>query len=166
MGSVRKILEPGDGRVKPLCALYHDCGGCQLQHIPYKSQLEWKGRIVADALKRIGGLSDIEPPTVVASPEVTEYRSRMTFTLRRLRGGHIAAGFYGLHRPAHVGSTATVGLFSRHSRFGHEGNRCILWIRPLWACPCCRWMGSNWSRKRRFGLQGCTPQRTRGVHHC
>ena len=68
MGSVRKILEPGDGRVKPLCALYHDCGGCQLQHIPYKSQLEWKGRIVADALKRIGGLSDIEPPTVVASP--------------------------------------------------------------------------------------------------
>ena len=102
MGSVRKILEPGDGRVKPLCALYHDCGGCQLQHIPYKSQLEWKGRIVADALKRIGGLSDIEPPTVVASPEVTEYRSRMTFTLRRLRGGHIAAGFYGLHRPAHV----------------------------------------------------------------
>ena len=101
-GSVQQILEPGADRRKPLCALYDDCGGCQLQHISYESQLEWKGRIVADALTRIGRLSNVEPPEVVASPEITGYRNRITFTLRRLRGGHVAAGFHGLCRPAHV----------------------------------------------------------------
>ena len=101
-GSVQELLEPGAGRRKPLCALYHKCGGCQLQHISYESQLKWKGQIVADALTRIGGLSDVEPPVVVASPKTTGYRNRMTFTLRRLHGGHVAAGFHGLERPAHV----------------------------------------------------------------
>ncbi|SVB12783.1 uncharacterized protein METZ01_LOCUS165637, partial [marine metagenome] len=57
-GSVQQVLEPGADRRKPLCTLYDDCGGCQLQHISYESQVEWKGRIVADALTRIGGLSN------------------------------------------------------------------------------------------------------------
>jgi 23S rRNA (uracil1939-C5)-methyltransferase len=85
-----------------LCALYAQCGGCQLQHLPYERQLHWKGRIVADALTRIGHLTDVQVPEVVASPRETEYRNRVSYTLRRLRGGMVVAGFHALGRPTHV----------------------------------------------------------------
>ena len=101
-GSLDELLEPASERRAPLCVLYDRCGGCQLQHLPYERQLAWKGQMVADALQRIGGLEGIEPPEVVGSPRETGYRSRVTFTLRRLRGGRVVAGFHALDRPAHV----------------------------------------------------------------
>ncbi len=99
---VDRMVAPSTDRRDALCALYHTCGGCQLQHLPYGRQLEWKGRIVADALTRLGGLGAVEPPEVVPSPRTTGYRNRMTFTLRRLRGGRTVAGLHALGRPGHV----------------------------------------------------------------
>lgn len=101
-GSLEELVEPAAERRPSLCALYDRCGGCQLQHLPYGRQLEWKGRVVADALQRIGRLHGIEPPEVVGSPRETGYRSRVTLTLRRLRGGRVVAGFHELERPARV----------------------------------------------------------------
>lgn len=101
-GSVEALLEPGPDRIEASCPLYSECGGCQLQHIPYERQIEWKGRFIADALGRIGGLEGIEPPEVVPSPSKERYRSRVTYTLRRLRGGRVVAGFHALGKPAHV----------------------------------------------------------------
>ncbi len=101
-GSLHRLIEPATDRRAALCALYDRCGGCQLQHLPYERQLEWKGRMVVDALTRIGRLEHVGVPEVVASPRETGYRSRVTFTLRRLRDGHLVAGFHGLDRPAHV----------------------------------------------------------------
>lgn len=102
VGSLERVTEPGPYRVEAPCPLYARCGGCQLQHLSYEHQVEWKGRFVADALERIGGLSRVEPPEVVPSPRRLRYRNRITFTLRRLHGGHVVAGFHALGRPAHV----------------------------------------------------------------
>jgi 23S rRNA (uracil1939-C5)-methyltransferase len=105
VGSLHAVLQPGPERREALCALYDTCGGCQLQHLPYATQLAWKARFVRDALARIGGvttlgvLDDLE---VVPSPREVEYRNRITFTLRRLSGGKVVAGFHALGRPAHV----------------------------------------------------------------
>jgi 23S rRNA (uracil1939-C5)-methyltransferase len=101
-GSLVQLVEPGPDRVEPACPLYDRCGGCHLQHIPYERQLEWKGRFVMDALARIGGFDDMAPMEVEPSPTTERYRSRVTFTLRRLRGGRVVAGFHALGRPAHV----------------------------------------------------------------
>ena len=101
-GALHQIEESSGERRPPLCALYAECGGCQLQHLPYAQQLVWKGRIVADQLMRIGHLGPVEPPEVVPSPCETRYRNRISFTLRRLGGGHVVAGFHALGRPAHV----------------------------------------------------------------
>ncbi len=95
------VLHPGPGRVEPTCPLYERCGGCALQHLEYAEQLRWKGRIVADALTRLGGLQ-VEPPDVAPSPETLRYRNRVTFTVRRLGGGRILAGFHMLHRRGNV----------------------------------------------------------------
>ena len=101
-GSVVEVLTPSPDRREPLCTIYHECGGCQLQHLPEAVQRDWKGRIVMEALDRIGGLGRIEAPEVVASPKSVGYRNRMSFTLRRVRAGRVVAGLHALDRPAHV----------------------------------------------------------------
>jgi tRNA/tmRNA/rRNA uracil-C5-methylase (TrmA/RlmC/RlmD family) len=47
-------------------------------------------------------LEGVDVPQVVGSPLETGYRSRVTYTLRHLEGGRVAAGFHALERPAHV----------------------------------------------------------------
>ncbi|MGW8267098.1 MAG: hypothetical protein ACWGSQ_12070, partial [Longimicrobiales bacterium] len=74
------------------CPRYGECDGCALQHLEYSRQCRWKGRIVGDALRRIGGL-DAEDPPVEPSPRELAYRNKATMTLRRLGGGRVVAGF-------------------------------------------------------------------------
>ncbi|MHA7967399.1 23S rRNA (uracil(1939)-C(5))-methyltransferase RlmD [Paenibacillus sp. CAU 1782] len=50
------ILEVSPDRLEPPCAIYDECGGCQLQHMDYAAQLEWKRQHVVDNLRRIGKL--------------------------------------------------------------------------------------------------------------
>jgi 23S rRNA (uracil1939-C5)-methyltransferase len=102
VGSLQRILDPAPDRVEAPCALYAECGGCQIQHLSYEQQLSAKAGFVSDALVRIGGFEGLAPIQVIGSPREIHYRNRVTYTLRRLRGGHVIAGFHALGRPAHV----------------------------------------------------------------
>lgn len=53
-GKLLDILEPSIYRVNPSCSIYKRCGGCQLQHISYEGQLDFKKKRVKDCLERIG----------------------------------------------------------------------------------------------------------------
>ncbi len=97
-GWIEEVVEAGTARRRAPCPLYQRCGGCALQHLEYEDQLLWKGRIVADAFSRIGGLAG-EAPTVQPSPKVHGYRNRVTFTLRRLDSGRVVAGFHDMEDP-------------------------------------------------------------------
>lgn len=85
-----------DRREAP-CPHYDRCGGCTLEHLEYPAQIEAKSQILGDALQRIGKL-DLDPPTVVPSPDEFHYRNRVSFTFRRERGG-VVAGFHALEDP-------------------------------------------------------------------
>ena len=50
-----QIVEPSPFRAKPRCLYYRQCGGCQIQALDYKKQLEFKENKVKNNLKRIGG---------------------------------------------------------------------------------------------------------------
>ena len=50
---VERVLEPSQDRVDPRCALFGECGGCQLQHLSYKAQLRAKHEIVCEQMRRI-----------------------------------------------------------------------------------------------------------------
>ncbi|MCG6990177.1 MAG: TRAM domain-containing protein [Gemmatimonadetes bacterium] len=100
-GTLVGVETSSSQRETPPCPLYDSCGGCTLQHVGYATQLTWKGRFVADALARIGGV-DVSVPEVQRSPLVWGYRNRVTFILRRLRGGRVVAGFHALERPDRV----------------------------------------------------------------
>ncbi|MDP4171560.1 MAG: TRAM domain-containing protein, partial [Bacillota bacterium] len=49
---IKKIRIPSKDRVAPLCPVYDQCGGCQLQHLSYHRQLVEKRDIVLQSLER------------------------------------------------------------------------------------------------------------------
>lgn len=51
-----EIVTASGDRVDAPCAIYKQCGGCQLQHMDYAAQLSWKRQHVVDNLERIGKL--------------------------------------------------------------------------------------------------------------
>ena len=60
-GKLQKILKPSPKRVSPLCDVASKCGGCQLQHLNYDGQLQYKTKKVKMALKKIAKIvGDIE----------------------------------------------------------------------------------------------------------
>lgn len=76
-----EILSESPLRAIPRCPYFGTCGGCQLQHLSYQSQLDYKQQTVSDALKRIGHLQVKVQPTV-SSNQKWEYRRHVTLTLR------------------------------------------------------------------------------------
>lgn len=101
-GTTRAVVRPSGDRVEPTCVHYERdrCGGCQLQHLRYDAQLLAKGRIVHDALQRIGR-REVPIPTVRPSPRPWRYRRKLTLALRRRRGTWIA-GMHPFDAPRRV----------------------------------------------------------------
>lgn len=77
---VIEILEPSQHRVQPKCKYFGTCGGCKLQYLDYKSQLEFKFKNVVDAFERIGGIKNPNVMPVVGSDSDYLYRNKMEFT--------------------------------------------------------------------------------------
>ncbi|MEW4371800.1 23S rRNA (uracil(1939)-C(5))-methyltransferase RlmD [Paenibacillus kandeliae] len=50
------LLQESPDRVSAPCPIFSQCGGCQIQHMNYHAQLEWKRQHVIDNLERIGKL--------------------------------------------------------------------------------------------------------------
>ncbi len=57
---IHRILEPSVRRVQPRCPVYNECGGCHLQHVNYDSQLQFKTKMVQDAIEHIAGLDGVK----------------------------------------------------------------------------------------------------------
>ena len=75
-GVLKKILHSSDQRVDPVCPHFGICGGCQIMHLSYPAQLDWKTGRVKNALKRIGGL-DVAVEPCEPSPKELGYRSKI-----------------------------------------------------------------------------------------
>ena len=58
-GDVVEVREPSEHRVEPPCAIAHECGGCDWQHVDVDFQRELKARVVVDAMRRTGGVSTV-----------------------------------------------------------------------------------------------------------
>jgi 23S rRNA (uracil1939-C5)-methyltransferase len=79
-----EILEASVERQAPPCRYFGDCGGCRLQHLSATSYGEFKRRLVADALARVG-LCDIAVTLACVSPPGS--RRRATLKAIRTRSG-------------------------------------------------------------------------------
>jgi 23S rRNA (uracil1939-C5)-methyltransferase/tRNA (uracil-5-)-methyltransferase len=85
-----EVLAPSPDRVRPVCPLFGECGGCQYQHLDYQKQLDWKTRQVGELMKHMAGV--VFPVNPCLSTEQTwHYRSKITPHFERPREGEIGA---------------------------------------------------------------------------
>jgi len=80
-------------RVKPLCSIYKQCGGCQLQHLDYEGQLQMKQGLVINHLKRIGHLEHPNVQMTIGMDDPWRYRNKTQVPFGTVNG-QVVAGFY------------------------------------------------------------------------
>lgn len=111
-----EILEPSPFRVEPRCNIARQCGGCQLQHLDYQKQLEYKQNKVKNCLERIGKFqvkeskdenqsnpdnsnqghtsNHIEMQPIMGMEDPFYYRNKAQFPVGTDKDGKIVTGFY------------------------------------------------------------------------
>ncbi|MHB2015581.1 MAG: 23S rRNA (uracil(1939)-C(5))-methyltransferase RlmD [Candidatus Xenobia bacterium] len=78
---ITQVLEPSSTRVEPPCPVFWECGGCQLQHIDYPTQLALKTRIVEDAVRHVARLKDVPVETCLGMDRPWSYRNKVQFVV-------------------------------------------------------------------------------------
>jgi 23S rRNA (uracil1939-C5)-methyltransferase len=96
-GRASEFVSRGDSWRSAPCPVYTECGGCRLQHITPEEQRRVKREVVAEALRRIGGL-DVAVPELIAGEREFGYRNRVTFS-SETADGNFVAGFKRLNDP-------------------------------------------------------------------
>ena len=88
---LNKVITPSNDRREPKCKHFYKCGGCDLQHLNYDSQLSLKTSSVKETLKRVGGV-EIDDIDIVGSREF-DCRNKLTLPFS-LDKGRVSLGFY------------------------------------------------------------------------
>ena len=93
-GKLTELIEPSPERTVPPCPYYKTCGGCSIQHMSYKAQLEFKRNKVRDCVERIGGIFGAEYPETIGMDEPWRYRNKAQYPVGKDRDGKTVIGFY------------------------------------------------------------------------
>lgn len=94
IGRVLNIITPSPMRKEPECPVFKRCGGCHLQHIKYKNQLEIKRGFIEAAMQRIGGFDGFKCDEVLGMENPERYRNKCIFPIGTDRNGEVVSGFY------------------------------------------------------------------------
>lgn len=84
---VNKIITKSDDRVTPKCPYFKKCGGCDLQHLSYQKQLEFKTNLVKETMQKVGNI-DIDVKSCEPSSLVYNYRNKASFPIEKTTSGY------------------------------------------------------------------------------
>jgi len=86
VAKVKEMIKEADIRVPALCRYYDVCGGCDIMHQNYDSQLEFKVQKVRELLSRYAEIDDVEMEPICYGNEFN-YRNKVVFHgLKRMLG--------------------------------------------------------------------------------
>lgn len=90
-----KINKHSKFRVTPACNLYETCGGCQIMHLRYDKQLDFKRDLLLQALKKFKptGYENYTIHPTIGMTKPSHYRAKLQFQTRSFKG-RVRAGLY------------------------------------------------------------------------
>ncbi|MBU3097926.1 MULTISPECIES: 23S rRNA (uracil(1939)-C(5))-methyltransferase RlmD [Clostridium] len=92
-GKLLEIIEKSISRIEPVCDIYKSCGGCNLQHIDYASQLDFKTNRVNQVINRIGKLEKVIVHPTLGMESPYNYRNKVQLPASN-KNGEVKIGFY------------------------------------------------------------------------
>lgn len=89
------VITPAKNRQVPPCSVYEKCGGCQLQHLNYASQLTFKKDLLRQALEKFkpANYKNYDLRATIGMDEPFHYRNKAQFQVRE-ENGRAIAGLY------------------------------------------------------------------------
>lgn len=106
-GETLNVLEASPHRIEPVCAHFGQCGGCSLQHLEPRSQIEAKHRTLVENLTRIGKVEPDEFWAPLSGP-LWGYRRKARLSVRYV----------------HKKERVLVGFRERYGRFVADMREC------------------------------------------
>lgn len=106
VGELIGLEKKSCNRVEPCCPYYTSCGGCDLQHLKYEKQLEFKQNLIEETFEKISGLK-IKVDKIYYDNQF-EYRNKSVFAVKDEDG------------------TIKVGMKQENSNTIIEINNCLL----------------------------------------
>jgi len=92
-GKLIEIREKSPYRVEIPKEDMHKYGGCQLHHMSYEGQLQFKQNLVEQTLTRIGKLQDVNIHPIIGMEQPFHYRNKAQVPVGE-RSGRLITGFY------------------------------------------------------------------------
>ncbi len=93
-GIIKDIIKSSPLRTVPDCKHFGKCGGCNLRHISYSAQLDFKQNTVKNNLTRIGGLpKSLSVNKTIGMEHPYHYRNKGQYPVGT-KNGKTVAGFY------------------------------------------------------------------------
>ncbi|MCM0651018.1 23S rRNA (uracil(1939)-C(5))-methyltransferase RlmD [Clostridium swellfunianum] len=92
-GKLLDIIETSKHRAEPVCSIYKNCGGCQLQHMSYEGQLGFKTQRVKEVIARIAKLNDVAVHNTLGMEQPYRYRNKVQLPVGKVNG-ELRIGFY------------------------------------------------------------------------
>lgn len=89
-GIITQLLEPSINHQELTCEVAKTCGGCQLQHMKYAYQLDYKYKHVKKLFE------DIEVKPILGMDNPWYYRNKAQFPVK-IKDGKVQMGFYRQH---------------------------------------------------------------------
>lgn len=95
-GKLKKIIKASPHRVVAPCPVYEECGGCQLQHLAYPQQLDFKRDLMKQALYKYKpkGYETYPLRPTLGMENPWHYRNKLQYQIRQTNSGNVKAGLY------------------------------------------------------------------------